>query len=140
MMKTINVNEAIKLAAEEESLEGFAIKDLKETQVKAKDALLLARNGILIPEQNILYRDEDVEYDSEFDDYEWTQLPKDITIEELSKLSENHTKQKNNVLNIEIELEDKEALVWAEKNYPLLKELFSHIFKGFYTKRSLVED
>jgi len=139
MIKTIDINEAIKIAESEESLEGFAIKDLGETQIKAKDALLLARSGILIPEQNILYKDEDVKYDSEFDDYEWTPLPKGITIEELSDLSEKCTGKQKSIFNVEIELEDKDALIWAKRNYPFLKNMFSDIFKGFYASKSLID-
>lgn len=139
-MRTVKIEEAIQIAANEESLEGIAIENLGESQVKAKDALLLARNGILIPEQNILYRDKDVEYDSEFDDYEWSQLPKGISIDELSKISEEYkANEAKSVFKIEIELEDNEALIWAERNYPILKDMFKDIFKGFYQSKSLLE-
>ena len=140
MMRTVKIEEAIQIAANEKSLEGIAIENLGESQVKAKDALLLARNGILIPEQNILYRDEDVKHDSEFDDYEWSELPKGISIDELSKISEEYeTNNSKSVLKIEIELEDNEALVWAERNYPILKDMFKGIFNGFYQSKSLLE-
>jgi len=87
-MKAIDVKRAIELAREQKSLEGIAIKDLELTQVKAVDAIALADSGILIPEQNIIYRDEDVKYDPEFDDYEWTQLPANTSLEDLQKIAE----------------------------------------------------
>jgi len=71
------------MANRKESLEGFAIADLGHVQVIATDALALADSGVLIPEQNILYRDKDVAYDSEFDDYEWTQLPAGTSLADL---------------------------------------------------------
>lgn len=138
-MKTINITEAINLARQNESLEGFAINDLTETQIMAKDALLLARHGVLVPEWNIYYRDEDVKYDSEFDDYEWTQLPKGITIDQLSDIAENYQPTQTSKLNIEIELDDEDALNWARTNYPVLKKLFNHVFRGVYASKTILE-
>lgn len=138
-MKTIDVNEAIRLAREETSLDGLAIEDLKTTQIAAKDALLLARNGILIPEQNILYRDEDVKYDPEFDDYEWTQLPKGISIDELSKISDEYEKSQRSTLNVELEIEDEQLMNWAKDNYPTIKNMFTTILNGLYSSRSVID-
>lgn len=61
----LKIEQAIERARKKQSLEGVVIEDLKETQVRAVDALILAEYGIVIPEQNIYYSDDDIAYDPE---------------------------------------------------------------------------
>jgi len=86
-MPSISIHQAIEKAQRGESLEGFAIKDLTDTQMKAREALLLADYGIVIPEQNIYYDDKDIAYDPDFDDVTWTRLPDQISLEDQSKMA-----------------------------------------------------
>ncbi|MFN7116235.1 MAG: hypothetical protein ACK4TA_05510 [Saprospiraceae bacterium] len=79
------------MARENRNLEGVVIEDLKETQVRAADALLLAKPGIVIPEQPIYY--EDVAYDPDFDEVEWSKKPLKMTWEEKMQLSEEINKK-----------------------------------------------
>ena len=83
----VNIEKAIELARNNKSLEGVTIEDLKDTQVKAVDALLLAENSIVIPEQNIFYDDSDIAYDPDFDDVEWSEEPVRLTWEEKADLA-----------------------------------------------------
>lgn len=136
-MKVINVDEAIQIAGNDGSLEGYAIKDLGSHQVKAKDALLLARQGILLPEQNILYRDEDVVYDPEFDDHEWTLLPGNPSLEDLAILTQENHQDTSTVVSIDLDIEDQDIVRWAKQNHIRLKTMFSTILKEMYiTKES----
>ena len=75
----LKIEQAIELARKDKSLEGVIIEDLKETQVRAVDALILAEYGIVIPEQNIYYSDEDIAYDPDFDDVKWSEEPLKMT-------------------------------------------------------------
>ena len=112
VMKKINVVEAIKMARSGKSLAGVSIEDLGETQIKARDVLLLSDFGIVVPEQNIYYDDSDIEYDHEFDDVEWRKLPSGISLEQQAEMvktvNEKRTSSKE-VINISIELEDREV-------------------------------
>jgi hypothetical protein len=139
-MKVIDVQRAIEMARADESLEGWAIKDLAETQVKAVDALLLADHGIVIPEQNILYRDEDVAYDPEFDDYEWTQLPAGTSLEDLGELAKVEEPSPGQpTLKMELEVEDERALEWVNEHYASIKNIFTSLIKELYSSRSMME-
>ncbi|MTB50682.1 hypothetical protein [Lewinella sp. W8] len=139
-MKVIDVQKAIEMARADESLEGWAIKDLAETQVKAVDALLLADHGIVIPEQNILYRDEDVAYDLEFDDYEWTQLPAGTSLEDLGELAKVEEPSPGQpTLKMELEVEDERALEWVNENYSSIKNIVTSLIKELYSSRSIME-
>ena len=77
----IKIDQAILKARNGESLAGITIEDLQDTQVKAKDAFILAEYGILIPEQNIFYDDADIAYDADIDDVEWSKEPIRMTWE-----------------------------------------------------------
>jgi hypothetical protein len=84
----LTIEQAIERARKKQSLEEVVIEDLKETQVRAVDALILAENGILIPEQNIYYSDDDIAYDPDFDEVKWSKEPLKMTWEEKIRLAE----------------------------------------------------
>lgn len=110
----IEITEAIARARNGQSLEGVVIDDFYNTQVKAKDALLLADFGIVIPEQNIYYDDADVAYDPEFDDVSWTRLSPDISLADQARMvAEHKTKQaaKTASFNVVSDPESKEINV-----------------------------
>lgn len=134
-MNKINVAEAIKMARNGKSLEGFAIEDLGETQVKAKDVLLLSDFGIVVPAQNIYYADSDIEYDPEFDDVEWSKLPSGTSLEQQAEM----VKASKEVINISIELEDREVNKWAIENYDKLKYLLNRFVADLYESRTIIE-
>jgi ribosome biogenesis protein Tsr3 len=48
MHMKLTIEQAIERARKKQSLEGVVIEDLKETQVRAVDALILAEYGIVI--------------------------------------------------------------------------------------------
>ncbi|WP_373549475.1 hypothetical protein [Haliscomenobacter sp.] len=83
----VKVEQAIAMARNNESLEGLVIEDLKDTQVRAVDALALAEHGVLLPEQNIYYNDDDIAYDPDFDEVEWSKEPLKMTWEEKMELA-----------------------------------------------------
>lgn len=84
----LKIEQAIERARKKQSLEGVVIEDLKETQVRAVDALILAEYGIVIPEQNIYYSDDDIAYDPDFDEVTWSKEPLKMTWEEKIRLAE----------------------------------------------------
>ena len=86
----LKIEQAIETARKNKSLEGVIIEDLKGTQVRAVDALILAEHGIVIPEQNIYYKDDDIAYDPDFDDVKWSKEPLKMTWEE--KIAEHSTR------------------------------------------------
>lgn len=90
----LTIEQAIERARKKQSLEGVVIEDLKETQVRAVDALILAEYGIVIPEQNIYYSDEDIAYDPDFDEVKWSKEPLKMTWEEKIRLAEEVEKAK----------------------------------------------
>jgi len=87
----LKVEQAIERARNNKSLEGVIIEDLKEKQVRAVDALILAEYGIVIPEQNIYYSDEDIAYDPDFDGVKWSKKPLKMTWEEKIRLSKGES-------------------------------------------------
>ncbi len=91
----VKVEQAIEMAKNNESLKGLVIEDLSDTQVRARDALVLAEHGILIPEQNIYYNDEDIAYDPDFDETEWSREPLKMTWEEKVQLAEKIAKEED---------------------------------------------
>ena len=90
----VTVEQAIKMARNNESLKGLVIADLNVTQVRPVDALVLADHGIMIPEQNIYYNDEEIAYDPDFDDVQWSTEPVKLTWEEKIQLAEKMAKSK----------------------------------------------
>jgi hypothetical protein len=141
-MRKISIAEAIQIARSGKSLEGVSIENLEETQIKAKDVLLLADFGVVVPEQNIYYDDNDVEYDPEFDDVTWNRLPSDISLEEQSKMVNGiNTKHASGtkVINISLELEDKEISKWAIENHNKLKYLLNKFVSDLYESRKIIE-
>jgi hypothetical protein len=140
MMKVIDIEKAIALANAKHSLDGLAIKDLNETQVRAVDALALADQGVLIPEQNIIYRDEDVQYDPEFDDYSWTQLPSGTRLEDLESIVAQQRSNEKPSMNIELEVEDEKAMEWAKENYSTIKNMMNALVKELYNSSSMIEN
>lgn len=78
----VKVEQAIAMARNNESLKGLVIEDLRDTQVRAVDALALAEHGIVLPEQNIYYNDEDIAYGPDFDEVDWSKEPLEMTWDE----------------------------------------------------------
>ena len=112
----MKIEQAIERARNNKSLEGIAIEDLKDTQVKAVDALILAENGIVIPEQNIYYDDEDIAYDPDFDDVEWSEEPVKLTWEEKIALAKQISENEEEI-SVRIKISDKEVRNWVHNNY-----------------------
>lgn len=141
-MKKVEISEAINMARDGHSLEGVAISNLDEVQVKVKDVLLLSEYGVVVPEQNIYYDDAEVAYDSEFDEGTWTRLPSGISLEDQAKMAADFVKVKageSRALNIELEIEDKEINEWASDNYDKIKRLLSKFVSDLYEARTIIE-
>ena len=90
----LKIEQAIQRARKNQSLEGVVIEDLKDTQVRAVDALILAEYGVVIPEQNIYYSDDDIAYDPDFDEVTWSKEPLMMSWEEKMRLAEEVEKAK----------------------------------------------
>jgi len=84
----LKIEQAIERARHNKSLQGVVIEDLKDTQVRPVDALILAEYGIVVPEQNIYYNDADIAYDPDIDNVNWSEEPLNMTWEEKVRLSE----------------------------------------------------
>ena len=84
----LKIEQAIERARNNKSLQGVVIEDLKDTQVRPVDALILAEYGIVVPEQNIYYNDADIAYDPDIDNVNWSEEPLNMTWEEKVRLSE----------------------------------------------------
>ncbi len=142
----IKIDQAIIKARKGESLAGVTIEDLPDTQVKAKDALILAENGILIPEQNIYYDDSDIGYDPDIDDIEWSKDPIKMTWEEKIKMFENQglekgsQKNKENELTVKVEIQDQEVREWVKKNRKKMGQLLGGLITDLYRVRTITKE
>ena len=134
----IKIDQAILKARNGESLAGITIEDLQDTQVKVKDALILAEYGILIPEQNIFYDDADIAYDADIDDVEWSKEPIRMTWEEKIKMfmdqqleKEEQSKGENEVM-VKVEIADQEVREWVKKNRDKMGQLLGGLIADLY--------
>ena len=134
-MPSISIHQAIEKAQKGESLEGFAIQDLAETQIKVKEALLLADYGIVVPEQNIYYDDKDIAYDPDFDDVNWTRLSNNISLEEQAKMAETFqsiAEQSDcSGLTVQLQLEGP-AKEWALSHQEQIQHLINRYVVDLY--------
>lgn len=138
----ISIQEVISKAQNGESLEGMAIEDLADTQVKAKDVLLLSRYGIVVPEQNIYYDDKDVAYDPAFDDVKWTRLSATSSLEEQAQIvaeAEQNLSRTHSAIQIELALKDADMSHWAKENHRKISSLLNKFVTDLYEARTLFE-
>lgn len=137
----IKVEQAVKLARNNESLKGYVIEDLNDTQVRPVDALLLAEHGILIPEQNIYYDDADIAFDPDFDDVEWSKKPIQLTWEEKIQLAEQMEKNKHveEEVSVKIRIEDREIRQWINRNYDKMGQILSNFIVDIYKANKIIE-
>ena len=141
----LKIEQAIEMARKNQSLEGAVIEDLKETQVRAVDALILAEHGIVIPEQNIYYSDEEIAYDPDFDEVKWSEEPLRMTWEEKIKMFEGQEvkrkapHRKENELTVKIEISDQEVREWVKKNQKKLGQLLGGLITDLYKVRTITK-
>ena len=137
----MTIEQAIELAKNNESLEGIVLEDLKETQIKAVDALLLAEHGILIPEQNIYYNDEDIAYDPDFDEVTWSKEPIKLSWEEKMELAKQIKSKQDAVqeIAVKIKIRDKEVHQWVSDNYDKIGLILEHFVVDIYKANKLLK-
>ena len=129
------------MARNNESLKGYVIEDLNDTQVRPVDALLLAEHGILIPEQNIYYDDADIAFDPDFDDVEWSKKPLKLTWEEKIQLAEQMEKNKpvEEEVSVKIRIEDREIRQWINRNHDKMGQILSNFIVDIYKANKIIE-
>jgi hypothetical protein len=137
----IKVEQAVKLARNNESLKGYVIEDLNDTQVRPVDALLLAEHGILIPEQNIYYNDADIAFDPDFDDVEWSKKPLKLTWQEKIQLAEQIeiNKHVEEEVSVKIRIEDREIRQWINRNHDKMGQILSNFILDIYKANKIIE-
>lgn len=138
----LKIEQAIEMARKNESLEGVVIEDLKETQVRTADALILAEYGIVVPEQNIYYSDEGIAYDPDFDEVEWNEEPLNMTWEEkvlLAKEIENNNKKEEEV-SIKVNISDREVRQWVTKNYDKMGQILGNFIVDIYKANKIIKE
>jgi len=118
------------------------IEDLKETQVRAVDALILAEYGIVIPEQNIYYSDEDIAFDPDFDDVEWSEEPLKMTWEEKMQLSEEMDKNSNKEegISFKINISDQEVRQWVKENHDKMGQILGNLIVDIYRANKIIKE
>ena len=129
------------MARNNESLKGYVIEDLNDTQVRPVDALLLAEHGILKPEQNIYYDDADIAFDPDFDDVEWSKKPLKLTWEEKIQLAEQMEKNKpvEEEVSVKIRIEDREIRQWINRNHDKMGQILSNFIVDIYKANKIIE-
>ena len=135
----MKVEEAIELAKSDKSLEGITIEDLKDTQVKVVDALVLAEKGIVIPEQNIYYDDADIAYDPDFDDVEWSDKPIQLTWEEKMELAKQFDENEEEI-SVKIKIADKEIRKWIHDNHDKMGVILEHFVIDIYKANKMMKE
>ena len=138
----VTVDEAIKMARNNASLKGVVIEDLKNTQVRAVDALVLAEHGILIPESNIFYQDGDIAYDPDFDEMQWEKQPLKLTWVEKVQLAEEmalDATEKEEV-SVKIKIPDSEIRRWVNKNYDKIEQRLAAFVVDMYKASKAIKD
>jgi hypothetical protein len=138
----VSIEKAVEMAKDNQSLKGFAISDLNDSQVRAADALVLAQHGILIPEQNIYYDDADVAYDPDFDEVEWDRKPLNMTWEEkfqLAKQLENAGALEEE-LSVKVKIPDREVRQWVHLNADKMGQILSNFIVDIYKANKIIKD
>ncbi len=137
----MNIEEAIALARSNESLQGVAIEDLKDVQVKAVDALILAEHGIIVPEQNIYYDDADIAYDPDFDEIEWSQEPVELTWDEKVTLAKQSSGQAEDAeeISVRIKIHDEEVRKWIHDNQDKVGVILGSFVVDIYNATKLIQ-
>ena len=138
----LKIEQAIEMARKNESLEGVVIEDLKETQVRAVDALILAEHGIVIPEQNIYYSDEEIAYDPDFDEVKWSEEPLRMTWEEKMRLSEEIEKnnKKEEEISVKVNISDQEVRQWVNENYDKMGQILGNFIVDIYKANKIIKE
>lgn len=138
----LKIEQAIEMARKNESLEGVVIEDLKETQVRAVDALILAEYGIVIPEQNIYYSDEDIAYDPDFDEVKWSEEPLKMTWEEKMRLSEEieTNNKKEEEISVKVNISDQEVRQWVNENYDKMGQILGNFIVDIYKANKIIKE
>lgn len=138
----VNIEQAIEMARKNKSLEGVVIEDLKETQVRAVDALILAAHGIVIPEQNIYYKEEDIAYDADFDEVEWSKEPLQMTWEEKMQLAEEieNKHQKEEEISVKVNIADQEVRQWVNENYDKMGRILGNFIVDIYKANQIIKE
>ncbi|HMO41167.1 MAG TPA: hypothetical protein PKC76_18140 [Saprospiraceae bacterium] len=142
----LRIEQAIEMARKNQSLEGVVIEDLKETQVRAVDALILAEYGIVIPEQNIYYNDEDIAYDPDFDEVKWSEEPLKMTWEEKVQLSkeieieiEKNNKEEEEI-SVKVNISDQEVRQWVNENYDKMGQILGNFIVDIYKANKIIKE
>ena len=137
----IKIKEAIAMAAKGQNLQGVAIEDLNDKQVKAMDALLLARHGIVVPEQHIYYHDSEIAYDEEFDEVAWGKNPVQLTFEEKVEIANRQSRSNDKeMISLNIAVADKEVNQWLKVNLHKVEGIVSGLIVDLYkTQKALRE-
>lgn len=136
------MEQAIIMAKKNKSLEGVVIEDLKETQVRAVDALLLAEHGIVVPEQHIYYKDEDIAYDPDFDEVKWNQEPLQMTWEEKMQLAEEieNKHQQEAEISVKVNIADQEVRQWVNENYDKMGQILGNFIVDIYKANQIIKE
>lgn len=137
----VNVEQAIAMARNNESLKGLVIEDLGDTQVRAVDALVLAEHGIVLPEQNIYYNDEDIAYDPEFDEVSWSKEPVQMTWEEKIQLAAEI--EQNNLgdeeISVKVKIADHQVRQWLEENNEKMEQILGDLIVDIYKATQVIK-
>lgn len=137
----VKVEQAIAMARNNESLRGLVIEDLKDTQVRAVDALALAEHGIVLPEQNIYYNDEDIAYDPDFDEVDWSKEPLQMTWEEKMQLAEKMEKNTlgDEEISVIIKIPDRQVRQWAKENNEQMGQILGNFIVDIYKANQIIK-
>ncbi|MBK8491413.1 MAG: hypothetical protein IPL49_11150 [Saprospirales bacterium] len=138
----LKIEQAIELARNNKSLEGVIIEDLKETQVPAVDALILAEYGIVIPAQNIYYKDDDIAYDPDFDEVTWSKEPLRMTWEEKILLAEEIAKKNKDEeeISVKVTIPDQEVRQWFNANYDKMGQILGNFIIDIYKASKIIKE
>lgn len=137
----LKVEQAIAMARNNESLEGLVIEDLKDTQVRAVDALALAEHGVLLPEQNIYYNDEDIAYDPDFDEVEWSKEPLKMTWEEKIQLAAQIEKNaaSDEEISVVVKITDREVRQWMNEHGDKMGQILGNFIVDIYKANQIIK-
>lgn len=137
----VNVEQAIAMARNNESLKGLVIEDLGDTQVRAVDALVLAEHGILLPEQNIYYNEEDIAYDPDFDEVEWSKEPLNMTWEEKIQLAEKIARNggSDEEISVKVKITDHEVRQWMKEHNDKIGQILGNFIVDIYKANQIIK-
>jgi hypothetical protein len=122
MMVKISVDQALELISRGVSLESYDVAIDKP--LDAVKAFHLRKNGVNVPDDLISYEDDDLSYDEDFDEGEWTRLPK--------KIDENIFDLANG-----LSLTDEERK-WLEEKDVEINVLLSQLLKSYIKTDKLI--